>query len=377
LHVGRALQEFGQVEIVVVDAEGGGQEWATQTDKEFSVAYSVPVHPRPKKHLGQKLKWMLDPYVNYPHGCGVNEEATQRMLQSAREFDLIWFCKLRTPNMFPRWAWERSVTDVDDVPSTYERSILDSMPGIGKRVLAYMRFNSWRRRDRRLGERFSVLGVCSELDKSYLQSLGVKTPLHVIPNGYDKPSAIPIRKPVVPPRIGFIGILDYAPNLEGINWFVDSCWPHVKREVPTAQLRLVGRCSDGPLKPAGRDVEGLGWVGDPTDEISTWSAMVVPIHTGAGTRGKIAHAFSLKCPVVSTQLGAYGYDSKDGHELFLADSPEGFANACVRAIKEPIQANLMAERAWESFLQKWTWDSIRPRIWAAAEDCLRLSARHP
>ena len=61
--------------------------------------------------------------------------------------------------------------------------------------------------------------------------------------------------------------------------------------------------------------------------------------------------------------------------MYLADSPEAFADACIKAIREPEKAAQMAERAWSQYLEKWTWESIRPRIWAAAEDCLRLSGQ--
>jgi hypothetical protein len=105
--------------------------------------------------------------------------------------------------------------------------------------------------------------------------------------------------------------------------------------------------------------------------MATWSATVVPVQIGAGTRGKIAHAFSQKCPVVSTPLGAYGYDAKDDHHMFLATSAEAFADATVRAIREPAAAAAMAERAWQRFLEKWTWDAIRPHVWRAVEDCLK------
>jgi glycosyltransferase involved in cell wall biosynthesis len=371
LHIGRALQACGAVEVVVVDAEGGGDEWAELSDKEFNVAYGLPVHQRPKRGLGSKLRWSLDPRMNYPHGLGVDDEALERVLASASRSDVIFFCKLRTPNMFPRWAWARSVADVDDVPSTYMQSVLRTETGLRRRLRAVRQYWSWRRRDQLLGERFSVLGVCSETDKRYLQSLGVKAPLHVIPNGFERSLAEPHRNPAVPPRIGFVGILDYEPNLAGIRWFAQQCWPRIKQAVPDARLRLMGRHSDGTLKPAGPDIDGLGWVADAADEIATWSAMVVPIHLGAGTRGKIAHAFSLKCPVVSTSLGAYGFEVVHGRELFLADSAETFAKACITVMRQPADAALVAERAWQQFLERWTWDAIRPRIWAAVEDCLR------
>jgi glycosyltransferase involved in cell wall biosynthesis len=140
-------------------------------------------------------------------------------------------------------------------------------------------------------------------------------------------------------------------------------------------LRLVGRDSDGPLKPQGADIDGLGWVDDVAEEASTWSAMIVPIRTGAGTRGKIAQAFGLKLPVVSTSLGAFGYDATDGDVMYLADSPSAFASACVKTLREPDAAQPMAERAWQVFLERWTWDAIGVAIRKAANDCLQADVR--
>lgn len=368
------MQEYGRVETVVVDAEGGGEEWAEQPVKEFDVAYGVPVRQRPNKSWPGKLNWALNPYTAYPHGCGVDREAMNHVQQSAANSDLIWFCKLRTPNMFPCWDWSRSVVDIDDVPSVYEESVrrVETLPR--DRLLTSVRLFSWRRRDRRLGDRFTVLTVCSETDKRYLETLGIRAPVHVIPNGYEQPPLTVVRNPSTPPRIGFIGILDYEPNAGGIRWFVDECWPGVKRAVPNARLRLMGRYSDTSLAPNGPAIDGLGWVENAAEEISTWSAMIVPILVGAGTRGKIAHAFSLKCPVVSTSHGAYGYEVTNERDILLADSALDFANACIRAIRQPVEASEMAERAWQEFLEKWSWDAIRPRVWAATEQCLQLAA---
>jgi glycosyltransferase involved in cell wall biosynthesis len=289
----------------------------------------------------------------------------------------VWFFKLQTPNMFLRWAWPRSVADIDDVPSTYERSAWERAEGPVAKALAGVRLMSWKRRDELLGERFSVLGVCSHVDREYLQRLGVDRPIHVIPNGYERPAIDPpIRRLGSPPRLGFIGIFDYFPNRDGAQWFAKRCWPLIKQAIPDARLRLVGRYSDSGLAPQGPEIDGLGWVADASDEISTWSAMGGPILEGGGTRGKIAHAFSLRCPIVSTPLGAYGYDVVDGREMFLAESPHRFAQACIQAIQQPDQASAMAARAWQLFLTRWTWDAIRPNIWAAAEDGLRRNGSH-
>ena len=149
----------------------------------------------------------------------------------------------------------------------------------------------------------------------------------------------------------------------------------VKRDVPTARLRLAGKDTDGALRPNAPDIDALGYLTDPVDEIATWSAMIVPIIQGAGMRVKIADAFSRKCPVVSTHLGAYGYDVQNGRELLLANDPRQFAAACVALIRDRAAGKAISECAYRAFLEKWTWDAIAPRVWAAAEDALRLGSR--
>jgi glycosyltransferase involved in cell wall biosynthesis len=374
LNVARALRECGELEIAVVGGEGAGEEWMASPHKEFKIACSLPVSSQPSRGLYHRLSLTLNPRSNYPDNYGVDQNAVRQLRTIAKHFDLIWFCKLRTADNFPTWAWPRSVVDIDDLPSIYERSVLRAESGLKRRLSSAKRLVDLVRRERLLGERFSVLAVCSDLDRSYLQKLKLKTPLHVIPNAYSRPMAPPVRNLAAPPRLGFIGIFDYEPNVEGIAWFAKECWPRIKREIGDARLRLVGRCSDSLLKPLGTDIDGLGWVDDAAAELATWSAMVVPIRRGAGTRGKIAHGLSTKCPIVSTTLGAYGYEFANGNHAYLADSPEDFAKACIQAIRHPAEAAEMADRAWQLFLENWTWETVRPRIWDAVEDCLRLGA---
>ncbi|BFU93234.1 MAG: hypothetical protein NTAFB01_44210 [Nitrospira sp.] len=123
----------------------------------------------------------------------------------------------------------------------------------------------------------------------------------------------------------------------------------------------------------GPDIEGLGFVDDPTSEIATWSAMIVPIRTGGGTRIKIAEAFSRKCPVVSTSQGAFGYQVVDGEDLLLADSAEEFAAACVLLVQHGYLGRKMSETAWKKYLNNWTWDSIGESVANAVKQCLTRS----
>jgi polysaccharide biosynthesis protein PslH len=123
------------------------------------------------------------------------------------------------------------MVDIDDVRSTYELAAL-RIGGPLDRLKALRELFRWRRREKLLGARFNVLTVCSEHDRDYLRRMGVDAPIHVVPNGFEKPRVEPLRRPVTPPRIGFVGAFDYLPNREGVSWFLRSaglgssakCW---------------------------------------------------------------------------------------------------------------------------------------------------------
>src|SRR3984893_1556242 len=366
--IGRALQEIGEVHFVVAGFDGRSED---RNGSQFVVDRSFPFKPTAGKTGWSRLRDALSARSINPYGHAVEPEAQAWIGGHLGNFDLIWIHNLRIPAAFGRWAWPKSVIDVDDVPSMFLRNVA---PNEGNAVSRMRRqFQSYvaQRREQLLSDRFTVVAVCSEEDRRYLKLPG---PVHVIPNGFESPGAEPVRRVVDPPRIGFIGGLDYEPNADGIRWFVERCWSEIKRHNSRAQLRIVGRENDWLLNLRDRDVEALGYMPDAGEEIATWSAMIVPVRQGAGTRVKIAEGLSRKVPIATTSLGRYGYDLKDGVEILIADTPEEFARACLKILQDRNLADRMAERGYVRFQNEWSWETIRPRIWAAAEDCLRRTA---
>lgn len=373
LHIGRALQRIGKVTLAVVSSDVAQPEAVKKTEAEFGVHSTVRIESLPNRGVVSRLRWAFDPRFLNVHGCTASKADMQPLLKCLDEFDLVWMLNSRIPNILNRWNWGRSVLDVDDIPSTYQRTVCRNGVTFQQKLKAGITMRLLQRRERAWKERFTVLSVCSEADRSYL---GGGRKIHVIPNGFEKPANAVLRQVANPPRIGFIGLYSYPPNLDGMKWFVRECWPLLKLKIPDLRLRVVGKDSDGSMKPLGEGVDALGFVPDSASEIATWSAMIVPVLHGAGTRVKIADAFSRKCPVVSTKLGAFGYDVRSGRELLIADTAIDFANACALLLQDRASAIVMAERAFEAFTRKWTWDAIAPRIWTAAEDALQASVSH-
>jgi len=365
--VASALQTMGQLDFMVVKLEEDEREVNVKSNGEYSVRRVIKLQPIAKRSLIDRVRCGFDPkFIGY-YGHAASAEDRAFVQAELPKYDVVWLHNIRTPNTLGQWKWSKSVMDVDDIPSTYFRTVKERATSAGERRRANFRLMVAKRRENFLSERFKVVSVCSDSDREYL---GLERKVHVIPNGFAKPAGEPLRQVANPPRIGFIGTFDYPPNVDSVRWFIDECWPLVKKQVPDARLRLIGKGSERVATGA-KDVDALGFVADAAAEIATWSVMSVPVRTGAGTRVKIAEGYSRKCPIVSTSLGAFGYNAKDGREMFLADTAEDFANACVRAVREPEAAAAMAERGWQEFLTKWTWDSIRPRVVAAVEDCLR------
>jgi glycosyltransferase involved in cell wall biosynthesis len=372
LHVGRALKHVGPVRVVVVNSETDNTSALRATESEFEVLPPVRCLPEPNATWTLKAQWALNPRFMNVHGSAASAEDRERISGYCAESDLVWVLNARTPNLLQQWAWPRAHLDIDDIPSTYLRTLSGRAVSTAERVKAAVVQSVQRRRELSFVDRFATVSVCSREDRNYL---GGGDRIHVIPNGFDQPAAQPDRRPSrEAPRLGFIGLGSFEPNIDGVTWFLHDVWPRIKSAVPGVRFRLVGKGFDTlNLRGAG-DVDVLGELPDSAAEIATWSAMVVPIRLGGGTRIKIAEAFSRKCPVVASSLGAFGYDVRDREHLRLADTPAAFADACVDVLLDLPESAKLAERAFDKYLHNWTWDVIAPKVWAAAEACLRVGA---
>jgi glycosyltransferase involved in cell wall biosynthesis len=371
-NIGLRLRRLGRVSLVIAPIEDVDPEGLSRARAEFETVHVAEVRPEKLAGFKERLRFEADPTFLNTYFSAARPEDGEILHRMMPEHDVVWVHTIRTANEFRVFKWPRSVIDIDDLTSRFYASRTRSDPGAIRRMLNARMTLIWRRREKCLQKRFDVLCVCSENDRRYLAG---GPGVHVVRNGFASPSQPPVRRPAAPARLGFIGTFKYLPNRLGVDWFIKNVWPRVKQAVPDSRLRLVGLESDAGLPRMGPDIDAFGYVDDPAQEIATWSAMIVPIQAGGGTRIKIAEAFSRKCPVVSTSLGAYGYESGGGSTLLLADRPAEFAAACVRLIRDPEVGARISNNAWAEFLRTWTWDAIGPSVDRAVEACLTSNAK--
>jgi len=225
------------------------------------------------------------------------------------------------------------------------------------------------RLERRCASAASAVTLCSELDvgRSGLPNA------HVIPNGYARIQS-PRRRPTPgdAPEMIFVGLLSYRPNADAVRWFAEEVVPLVRREIPGALFRIVGR-GGSELRDLG-DLDGVelvGWVENLQAELDRSDLSVAPIRFGGGTRLKVTEALANRLPLVSTTIGSEGIDVVHRRHCMLADSAVDLAVACVEVLRdETLRRTLVSEgeALWE---REYRWEHIHHRIAELVDQVIR------
>ncbi|MHB1139755.1 MAG: glycosyltransferase family 4 protein, partial [Microthrixaceae bacterium] len=216
--------------------------------------------------------------------------------------------------------------------------------------------------------------VCSELDRTRLALPGVE----VIGNGSVAPEVVhPDRRGLRgdAPSFLFVGALDYEPNSDAVEWFVRHVFPAVRRRVPDAQLRVVGRGAERVAWVA--QVPGVELVGRAPEmqpELDRADVSLVPIRVGAGTRLKVVEALANRVPLMTTPVGCEGIDVTDGVDALITDDPVRFADDCVRLATDGELRQRLAEAGAELFAARYDWEIIERDLAALAVDVVQRHA---
>jgi glycosyltransferase involved in cell wall biosynthesis len=125
-----------------------------------------------------------------------------------------------------------------------------------------------------------------------------------------------------------IGSMDWAPNVEGLQWFLQEVWPELHAELKEVPLYLAGKNMPASLRS--KESENLHIVGE-VDDVTSFTLekniMIVPLLSGAGIRIKIIEAMSLGKTIISTHVGAEGIGATHKENILFADTVEDFKAA--------------------------------------------------
>ena len=183
---------------------------------------------------------------------------------------------------------------------------------------------------------FDAIAVFTGQDKSTLLEYGTKIPIEIIPVGINLDHYKPDFSKTEFPSLFFLGSLDWLPNREGIEWFLEN----FNKDLTEGDLRVRFYVAGNDIPERFDDYEVMGKifiqgeVDDALEFINSKSIMIVPLLSGGGMRVKIVEGMAMQKCIISTTLGADGISFENGVNILIANDQEEFYEAIHHCITD-------------------------------------------
>lgn len=191
----------------------------------------------------------------------------------------------------------------------------------------------------------------SEADKQEMLRFAPNLNVEIVPNGanldfFKQKTSWDDKSP----KLLFVSNFNWLQNTEAANLLIDKIFPLVKKQIPTAQVLIVGQHHPDDLmakasksvimhKLTEKDADGI------SKAYNVATVFVSPIRGPGGTRLKNLGAMASGLPIVSTTVGVDGLGVVDGKQVIIRDTPESMAQAIVMLLKSPTIAKKLATEA--------------------------------
>jgi glycosyltransferase involved in cell wall biosynthesis len=163
--------------------------------------------------------------------------------------------------------------------------------------------------------------------------------VRVVPITVDTQDLRPIERQPEPGLLLTLGTLHYAPNADGIRWFLREVLPLVRQAVPEARIVVVGKNPPRDLRRLAQDspevISVTGYVPDLTPLLRRTAVLIVPVLAGSGMRVRILEGLARGMPIVTTSIGLEGIEARIGLDLLVADRAEDFGAAVIALLRDP------------------------------------------
>ena len=130
----------------------------------------------------------------------------------------------------------------------------------------------------------------------------------------------------------FIGSFLHTPNLDAVRYLHDEILPLLLEKIPSLKIEIIGSYAPQDiLNLHSENFQVLGFVEDISEYFNNAKLFVAPLAFGAGIKGKIGQSLEFGLPLVTTEIGAEGFDFSPNKEFMVAsiDNPTVFADKII------------------------------------------------
>lgn len=182
---------------------------------------------------------------------------------------------------------------------------------------------------------FDAILAISFVDEHFFNSLGYRQNVHTFPvalnlNNYHHDYKLSPNK-----SVGYIGSMDWRPNIEGLDWFLDNVWPNILQLGSGITFHLAGKNIPEYYQAlANEHFLNEGEVENAKEFIARQHVMIVPLLSGSGMRVKIIEAMALGKCIIATSIAAEGINYHHDRDILIADSSDHFYKQILRCFTD-------------------------------------------
>jgi len=168
-------------------------------------------------------------------------------------------------------------------------------------------------------------------------------------------TSIPVKLREKVTDIGFVAS-EYAPNVNGILWFITTAWPGLHDRF-NVHLNIYGNVCFGLTEDLTKMYPGIRlhyYTADLNHIYESNDIMINPVKAGAGLKIKNVEAIARGLPLVTTSHGASGMESEKNNSFLVADKPSDFVNTLSNLITNPQLRARISTRALNYAQQQFT-----------------------
>jgi glycosyltransferase involved in cell wall biosynthesis len=219
--------------------------------------------------------------------------------------------------------------------------------------------------------RFHQVFAISEPDRHHILRLGCETSVDVFPVSLDFPQYKVSSNGLSFPTLFHLGSMDWIPNREGIEWFLDEVWPDIEELNSELRFYIAGRHM--PKKFFEYDSDNVvveGEIFDAVEFMNSKAIMIVPLLSGSGMRVKILEGMAMSKCIIATTIAAEGIACQHGKDILLADSPDEFYRYILQCLTQPKKWKEIGEQARKTVEREYHISKVSERMFQVYQQLL-------
>ena len=361
----QALATFAEVDLFVIGEQTNQDKISSQNIKLVGSVSLQSEDLQPYPFLCRASPWLAKIRLTFSprYGFHTSPRIAAAVHEAIRrgKYDVIVARYLTTFSQCSLAGSGRIIVDIDDLPSqTFATMVVDKQRN--PVLKAFRRYQQ----ARIASHTRTLVRQCQHVwlpNAGQVSMFPNASWLPNIPYPFDNPPAGEKQNPSRSKRVLFVGLMNYSPNEEAMDFYVRKVWPKVIQAVPGAELRIVGGGLAPHLKLEWERLPGVcvaGYVEALAPEYENCALAVAPIFSGGGTNIKVIEAMSHARPCLLSVSAAEGFGTllRDEETALLASTADEFAKKTILLLSDEALRHKIGEAGFHSIQQSYGFEAI-------------------